>query len=851
MASGSLMDVMELGELNILEPLGHGGCGRVFLAETADGSRRAIKFLDDSACNVDRFADACERLAAQGWPAGVMRAEPVASDTPFRIWVMPFVGTFDPSEGMLANSLQNQQGDHPGLHTWRLVRSMAKALAGMHDCGVAHGNLKPTNVFVEGDGTVLLSDWALGNQPGIGKFHFTDAVLYQSPEQLLFPAGPMAGEVAYRQDVYAFGALSYRLLADSFARCDTTFRRVAPPPRGSVPDGLKADLPKVVENLRAQAEVSWPGPEASGVEGKLRELILRCLDLDPAARPASMIAVWDEIEACDRKEANAPASSRAIQASNARHREGAGVAWFTAGTAALLAAGFGGLWYVSSSRLLAEKDARAQDARAFIAKVVEAEDRAEAAEHRTSRAEDVLAYERDRWLARLEASREVGDHLFDWALEKGHRRLPPLDGRHARLARLERYFTEFLERTSGIPELKDERARVKLQLAEVSIAAGDEASATQRLEQALQAIGPENEDPALKLRLGRDSLLLALLRHDQNHLQAGQGFLDARKTLSEVPRSQVDAAQLDEWLAILDFHEAKMFAATGRDGPALEQLMRATKTLNRLADERPDAAVLRSELAACYLSSASILEGMNQLGDAREVRALALIELRKLLAGDPGDVSLRIEIAGCLGAMAEASVLAGDTSSAESTSGEAMKLLDEVLAVQPDHAEAAARKAAQLGLRAGLLRDKGRSQEAIDDFDVALSMLERLFASNPQNSMVVYRLALLRWQKARMIGTDGAREAEITLISESIQLLQSLEIRQDPNGPAPEILQRTNAYMAGDLGHALQLVGRRGEAALAFAEAVKLWEGLSSSRPKSEEYTEALLWCRQRMQDLR
>ena len=58
----------------------------------------------------------------------------------------------------------------------------------MHERRVAHGNLKPGNVFFADDGEVLLSDWAMGNMPGAEQFVFTDAVLYQSPEQLRNPA---------------------------------------------------------------------------------------------------------------------------------------------------------------------------------------------------------------------------------------------------------------------------------------------------------------------------------------------------------------------------------------------------------------------------------------------------------------------------------------------------------------------------------------------------------------------------------------------------------------------------------------------------------------------------------------
>ncbi len=57
--------------------------------------------------------------------------------------------------------------------------------------------------------------------------------------------------------------------------------------------------------------------------------------------------------------------------------------------------------------------------------------------------------------------------------------------------------------------------------------------------------------------------------------------------------------------------------------------------------------------------------------------------------------------------------------------------------------------------------------------------------------------------------------------------------------------------LLGDLGHALQLANRKDDAVHAFSDAFGMWESLLASRPKSEEYSEALAWCRQRLGDLK
>jgi hypothetical protein len=843
------MDLPRVEGWEALELIGVGGCGRVFRAQDAGGAFVALKILDETAVNRGLLAKMTARLAIGGWPEGVLpvAAAEFGGSPGFR--VSPLAGDAGGDGVVKPRSLQHRLDEHPGLESWKLVKSLARALAGMHARRVAHGNLKPGNVLFDAEGGVLLTDWALGNMPGVRQFEFTDALLYQAPEQLGNPAGYLEEE-GYRWDVFAFGVLAFRILTGRFPRCHETFDYVAPAAGETRREGMKADLGKIARNLEAQPEGGWPDDARNPLETGFREWIDRCLKLKPGDRPSSMMEVAAGFDAVE-KEVAAEKEREVLIGRRRREERRVGRLLFCLGAAATVALVFAGLWHLEGTRLAAERIKRQQDARTL--ENSSAADRLARSEAETLAVKAVqdLSYERQLGLARLEASRLIGDRLFAWAMEKGHRSLPPLDGRELRLKRLERYFEDFLTRTAEIEQLADERARVMLQLSEVSLAAGDAAGATRRLDEALQAWSGLTMDADLKFRVATNSLLLALLRQTNSDPHTEAAFTAARKALAEVPRTDVDAERMDQLLAILDFHEAKLLAARGQDTKSLEQLMRATQTLNRIAEQRPDAVILRSGLAACYLSSASILEGIGSLGDAREVRSLASVELKKLLEHRPGDAALRLDLAGCYGAMAEAAVLSGDITGAESLSREALLLLDALLLEQPDHAEAVSRKAAQLGLRAGIRRDRGLTEEAMADFDEGIRMLEGIRASSPGNAMVSYRLALLWWQKGRMLGMAGKRDEEIALIGKARDLLGELEAEPAASGPRPEQLQRSGAYLSGDLGHALQLANRRADAYRAFADAVALWEGLLASRPQSEEYSEGLTWCRQRLQDVK
>jgi len=837
------MKLPKMNGLEVLGLIGVGESGRVFGAKDDDGRIWAVKVFEGMAINRGLLARMTLRLEAGGWPEGVMELESADFEGRPACWVMPVYGEME-SGGeepkWRVDTLQHSMEMHPGENTWEMVKAIGNALAAMHTRRVPHGNLKPGNVFFDGSGQVRLADWTMGNMPGITHFDYTDALLYQSPEQLVDSNGYFE-EAGYRWDVFAFGVLAYRLLNGAFPRCDETFATVAPAAGETKREGIHADAAKIAKNLMNCPDVTWPSEARNDLERGYREWIDKCLELVGESRPLSMVEVmagFDKVESrVEGEEAREKLMDQRRRAERISRR-----VIFYAGMATAACFVLGGLWYLTNSQLTHEQGERNREKMLLDAKATEAVDKMVVAVGKKNEAEQAMEYQRDLGLARLEASRLIGDRLFDWAMEKGHRSLPALDGRELRLKRLQRFYEDFLRRTADIKSLEDERARVRLQLAEVALAAGDIDGSAAKLGEAIDG-WTGAMDGEMKLRIGRDALLLALLKQEKSDADTAGAFVVARNALEEVPAAEVDRVRLEELVAILDFHEAKLLAENGEDGKALEQLMRATQKLNELADARPDAAVLRSELAKCYLSSATILEGIGKLGDAREVRALAAVEMIRLLKEDPRDVNLRLELAGCYGAMAEASVLAGDVGAAEAASGEAMKLLDAVLKERPDSTVAATRKAAQLGLQAGLLRDQGKAEEALKAFEDGIALLER---QGEPDSLVNYRLALLWWQKGRMLGYDGKKAEELSLLFKSREALRELESVEGDGLLRIEELQRSSAYLLGDLAHALELAKKTDEAKNIYSEAVILWERLLKSRPQSEEYEEGLEWIRQR-----
>ena len=841
------MQPPDVSRLQVVGPVGAGACGRVYRARDESGREVAVKIFLPAAVNPGLLEEAAMRLEDRGWPGGVL--EELSEDYRGKqmLRVTPFLA--DEVEGeWVPRSLQHRLARFPGEDSWPVVLEILRALAAMHSRQVAHGNLKPGNVFFDDEGKVALTDWALGNMPGIATLEYTDAILYQPPEQLREPAGYVR-EKGYRWDVFAFGVLAYRLVTGAFPRCTETFDEVAPEPGLTRRDGIAANLKSIARMIEGRPAVAWPDAPANTLEAAYRELLDRSLSLDPALRPANAGELLRGFEQAEQAAANEQMRESLLD----QHRRARRSSWrahVASGLMAVAALVFSMLWNVKSKQLDAEEQGHRIETSRLEAERKVADSRRAEADAVLDRERKEIQYEKDLWLARLEESRATGDHLFAWAMEKGHRKLPPLDGREQRLKRLESYFQDFIIRTKDVEALKEERARAHLQLAEVALARGEPKDAAQRLEEAMKFTNDLPAGPDRELRVATDRLLLAMLLQERNDDGAEAAYVLARKALEAVPQAVADADRVQQLLAVLDFHESKLLAAAGKDDAALNQLHRATQTLSRLSEQRPDVMVLRTELANCFLDSSTILDGIGEMGSAREVRELAAQELLEMLEKDPGNLDLRLALASCYGGIADAAVLSGDVALATSMSKGAVKLLEALMGQQPERVEVRAMLASQYSLTADLMRDRGETQQARKLVEQALLLIEPITLGESGKPDARYRLAMLFKQKGRMAGTEGDHATEIDLCSKSADLLRKLLTADEYGLVRSEQIRRTLGYVLGDLGHAAQLGKNPELAQAAFGEAVAVWTQLNRDRPHNEEYEGCLTWSQARLKGL-
>jgi WD40 repeat protein len=208
-----------ISRYKLLEQIGEGGCGVVYMAEQLEPVRRrvavkVIKLGMDTKQVVARFEAERQALALMDHPniAKVLDAGAAASGRPF--FVMELVRGRKITEFCDEKKLTTEE-------RLKLFISVCHAVQHAHQKGIIHRDLKPSNILVttiDGVPVPRVIDFgiakATSNQPLTDKTLFTafeqfiGTPAYMSPEQ-----AEMSGvDVDTRTDVYSLGVLLYELL---------------------------------------------------------------------------------------------------------------------------------------------------------------------------------------------------------------------------------------------------------------------------------------------------------------------------------------------------------------------------------------------------------------------------------------------------------------------------------------------------------------------------------------------------------------------------------------------------------------------------------------------------------------
>jgi eukaryotic-like serine/threonine-protein kinase len=250
-----------IGKYKVLERLGSGGMGTVFLCEHKFMRRRvAVKVLPTAKAadpsSLQRFYQEARAVAALDHP-NIVHAYDIDQDENLHFLVMEYV------DGPSLQEMIRRSGPLAVTRACHYISQAAEALDHANTAGLVHRDIKPGNVLVDRAGVVKILDM------GLARFFHDDeedSLTRKFDENVLGTADYLAPEQAddshtvdIRADIYSLGGTFYFLLTGKTPFGDGTVpqklmwhRTRQPKPVSSLRNDMPPELQAVLEKMMAK-----------------------------------------------------------------------------------------------------------------------------------------------------------------------------------------------------------------------------------------------------------------------------------------------------------------------------------------------------------------------------------------------------------------------------------------------------------------------------------------------------------------------------------------------------------------------------------------------------------------------
>ena len=264
-AAPTPQDPQEFGPYLVIGKLGQGGMGKVYLAvERAYDRRVALKITDPVA---DLSAEELRRFEAE---ANSMKQ--LTHQNIIQVYAYGIIGNRQYIAMRLVDGPTLREKIRKGgrLEAPQVVdfaKQIARGLLFAHRKGVVHRDVKPSNILIDEDDRLVISDFGISYRMDGGERLTSPGMAMGTPEYMS-PEQCQGGKITELSDLYSFGIILYEMIAGE------------PPFTG--PNPMSTAYKQVHDAPPALSEIR------SGFPAQLSEIVSRCLAKEPDRRYQAM-----------------------------------------------------------------------------------------------------------------------------------------------------------------------------------------------------------------------------------------------------------------------------------------------------------------------------------------------------------------------------------------------------------------------------------------------------------------------------------------------------------------------------------------------------------------------------------
>jgi serine/threonine protein kinase len=820
---------VQIGPYKLMEQIGEGGFGLVFVAQQQKPVQRrvALKVIKpgmDTQDVIARFEAERQALALMDHPniARVLDAGTTGSGRPY------FVMELVPGVPITEYCDRNHQSPRERLE---LFVDVCNAVQHAHQKGIIHRDIKPSNVLVtlqDGKPIVKVIDFGVAkalHQKLTDRTIYTrfaqmvGTPLYMSPEQ-----AEMSGlDVDTRTDIYSLGVLMYELLTGStpfdkkrvsqaaYGELIRMIREEDPPKPSTRLSQSTASLPAIAEQRKTE-----PARLSKMFRGDLDWITMKALEKDRMRRYETANAFAADVQrylADEPVEASPPSATYRFRKLLRRYRR-----------AAITAGAFIGLLLVGVvvTGWLAVRQAAARAAADHSAHLAQIE--AEKADRRVELAIDAI-----------ENFRTAVDGNLDV------KNLPENEGLRKTLLQAPLSFYQKLRddlRAGGDvgPETQSKLADAYLKLASIDREIGSQTDAltaygeAETLLQDLIREAPPAQLSKLHIRLAQVLAERGELQMDTKELSAAAmtSLQSARESWESALHENADDVQARVGLAKTLDNLAGLESRKGNVDAALADLRQSLTVLEEGRRRTPDNIEVGLLLADTHLLMGNSLRFYrSRLAEAVDSAETALHIAEPLAQAHAADVACQMQLSQVYRGLSKIYMDKGAHDQAFDAASKRLELVERLIQSRPTANHFKQMRIEALDQVATEQSDLGRNTEALANFQRGRELATDLVHDNPTNIPFKQALRAILSHTAGPLYALG-RVPEALAVSEACASVLEEIARAEPDNIDSLRHLGGTWYNCGILNNEL---GRTDAALSAYYKAVELQERLARSYP--------------------